>query len=240
MQYQYETHCHSSQCSACGRSTAQDMVRAYHRAGYAGLVLTDHFVLGNTAVDTSLPWQQQMWAYYKAFLDAKAVGDQLDFDVIFGIEHFYGHGKEVLVYGIDYAFLLDNPDIPRISLDEFTDRVHAAGGIVIQAHPYRNRPYVDMSVGPRADIVDGIEVHNICNLPGEDRQALELARRKDYILTCGGDMHSAQDPRLGKSGIALPYRIQNQRQLVSALKNNDHQYIVNGQLVSQVLPEHLT
>lgn len=58
--YLYETHCHSSDCSRCGRSTARELVRAYHAAGYAGMVLTDHFVTGNTAVDRSLPWDVQM------------------------------------------------------------------------------------------------------------------------------------------------------------------------------------
>ena len=64
--YTYEMHCHSSQCSACGRSTAQELVQAYYEAGFSGMVLTDHFVTGNTAIDRNLPWQEQMEAYYKA------------------------------------------------------------------------------------------------------------------------------------------------------------------------------
>ena len=240
MQYRYETHCHCSQCSGCGRSTSQEMVQAYHKAGYAGLVLTDHFVLGNTAVDTTLPWEQQMHCYYNAYLDAKAAAEELDFDVIFGIEHAYGDGKEVLIYGIGLDFLLANPDIPKIPLDEFVRRVQKAGGIVIQAHPYRNRPYVNMDVAPRTDIVDGIEVHNICNNPGADRQALALTQEKDFLITSGGDMHWAQDPRLGQSGIVLPYRIRDEKELVAALKRGDQQYIVNGRIVPQILEEHLT
>lgn len=87
MVYKYETHCHCAQSSRCGRSSSQDMVRAYHAAGFAGLVLTDHFVPDSTAVDRSLPWAEQMKCYWQAYLDAKQVGDELDFDVIFGIEH---------------------------------------------------------------------------------------------------------------------------------------------------------
>ena len=187
MLYKYETHCHCSQCSACGRSTAQELVRAYHQAGYAGLVLTDHFIRGNTAVDRSLPWEDQMRSYHQAWLDAREAAEDLDFDVIFGIEHAYGDGKEVLIYGIDLAFLLANPDIPRLSLDELAARVHEYGGIVVQAHPYRNRSYVNMAVQPRADLVDGIEVYNVWNQPGEDKQALALSRQKPFILTSGGE-----------------------------------------------------
>jgi predicted metal-dependent phosphoesterase TrpH len=146
MMYKYETHCHSSQCSRCGRSTSQELVKAYYEAGYAGLVLTDHFIFGNTAVPRDLPWETRMQCYYDAYLDACKAAEGLDFDVIFGIEHAYGDGKEVLIYGIDLSFLLSNPDIPELTLDELVDRVHAYGGIVVQAHPYRDRSYVNMSV----------------------------------------------------------------------------------------------
>lgn len=239
MLYRYETHCHGSQCSACSVSRSEDLVRAYKKAGYAGLVLTDHFIYGNTAVDRKLPWRSRMRCYYEAYLQAKIAAENLDFDVIFGIEHAYGDGKEVLIYGIDLPFLLANSDIPELSLDELTDRVHAYGGIVVQAHPYRNRHYVNMSVEPRADIVDGIEVHNVCNQPGEDRRALELAHTGSYILTSGGDIHNASDPRLGTAGIALPYRVRNEKELVAALKQGDHSIIVSGKILSEVRPQDL-
>lgn len=234
MEYRYETHCHCAQCSMCAQSSAQMMVRAYHAAGYAGLVLTDHFIFGYTAVPKDLPWDQRMRRYYDAYLNAKAVGDTLDFDVIFGIEHAYGDGKEVLIYGVELDFLLVNPDIPRISLDELVQRVHEAGGIVIQAHPYRNRYYVNMSVQPRADIVDGIEVFNAGNAPGEDPQALRLAKTKDFIMTCGGDIHSAEDGRIGSAGVVLPYRVKTSKDFADALKRRDHRFLVNGKVVDTI------
>lgn len=234
MEYRYETHCHCSQCSLCARSTSQALVRAYHAAGYAGLVLTDHFIFGNTTVSDSLPWDRRMQRYYQAYLDAKAAAEGLDFDVIFGIEHAYGDGKEVLIYGVELDFLLANPDIPEITLDELVARVHEAGGIVIQAHPYRNRSYVNMAVAPRADLVDGIEVYNACNAPGEDPQALELAAQKDYIITCGGDIHHAADPRIGAAGVVLPHRVRSSKELAVALKQRRHRFLVNGTVVDKI------
>lgn len=239
MQYRYETHCHCSQCSACAVSTSQELVRAYKAAGYAGMVLTDHFIFGNTAVNRRLPWEAQMAAFHRTYLEAKAAAEGLDFDVIFGIEHAYGDGKEVLVYGVGIDFFLNNPDIPRISLDELTARIHDAGGIVIQAHPYRDRWYVNMNVEPRRDLVDGIEVYNACNAPGEDLSALKLAREKDYIVISGGDIHCSEDQRIGKAGIVLPHRVRNSKEFAEALINREHSCIVNGNIVSRILPEHL-
>ena len=240
MEYRYETHCHSAQCSLCAQSSAQMLVRAYKAAGYTGLVLTDHFIFGHTAVPANLPWPERMRSYYDAFLDAKAVGDELDFDVIFGIEHAYGDGKEVLIYGVELDFLLVNPDIPSISLDELVQRVHEAGGIVIQAHPYRSRWYVNMSVEPRADIVDGIEVYNAGNAPGDDPKALELARTADYIITTGGDVHSIDDPNIGLAGVVFHRRVRTSKEFADMLKQRRHRYLVGGKLLRAIGPEDLS
>lgn len=238
--YLYETHCHCSQCSACGRSTSRELVRGYHAAGYSGLVLTDHFIRGNTSVDRSLPWPERMQAYYDAYLEAKEEGDALDFDVIFGIEHAYGAGKEVLLYGIDLDFLLKNDDIRHISLGELADRVRAYGGLVIMAHPYRDRDYVDMSVQPQEEVLDGIELYNACNAPGEDLQALALAERNPrYILTSGGDIHHWADPRIGSAGLWFDRRIRDGKELVAALKAGDYRFQVDRQQLPKIEAKHL-
>ncbi len=234
MPYLYETHCHCSQCSQCAVSTSGEIVRAYHRAGYAGLVLTDHFIFGNTAVDRSLPWAERMQKYYDAFLEAKAAAEGLDFDVIFGIEHHYGDGKEVLIYGVGLDFLLENPDIPQLTLDEFVQRIHAVGGVVVQAHPYRDRYYINMNVEPRADLVDGIEIYNACSRPGEDLKALKLSRRKDFILTSGGDIHYHQDERIGAAGIWLPYRVRDEKEFAAALKRRKYTFQVGHRNMAEV------
>lgn len=218
MTYLYETHCHCSQCSRCAHSTSAQLVRAYHAAGYAGLVLTDHFVLGNTAVDTALPWAEQMRAYYDAYLQAKAAAEPLDMDVIFGIEHAC-EGREFLCYGIDLDFLLSNPDLPELSAAEFSRRIHGVGGLVIQAHPYR---YAPAETPLQTEILDGIEVFNSGNRP-EANEAARNAAREGMILTSGGDIHRADDPRIGHAGIILPYRVHDSSQLAQALRQNLHQ-----------------
>lgn len=217
MSYLYETHCHCAQCSRCAQSSAAELVRAYHAAGYAGLVLTDHFVLGNTAVDTTLPWAAQMRIYYDAFLQAKAAAEPLDMDVIFGIEHAC-EGREFLCYGIDLDFLLSNPDIPKLTVADFSRRVHQWGGLVIQAHPYR---YAPAETPLQLEPLDGIEVYNTANSP-QANEAARNAAQNGMILTSGGDIHRADDPRIGLSGILLPYRVHDSKQLAHALRQNRH------------------
>ena len=233
--YLYETHCHSSDCSHCACSTARELVRAYHAAGFAGMVLTDHFLTGNTAVDRSLPWDAKMRLYYQAYLDACEEAAPLDFDVIFGIEHHYGKGKEVLVYGIDLDFLLANPDLTQIPLDTFVDRVHKAGGIVIHAHPYRKREYIDPAVAPRLDITDGIEVYNAGDgAKDEDRKALAQSRELGGIMTAGSDLHHVVSSKLGKAGVIFPHRVRNGAEFIAALREGACAYLVEGVVLPQI------
>lgn len=219
--YRYETHCHSSRCSRCAHSTPAELVKAYHEKGFAGLVLTDHFIHGNNCVDPSLPWEAQMRCYYDAYLEAKEAASVLDFDVLFGIEHAYG-GLEILCYGIDLDFLVNNPDIPQLDIRAFAGRVHSYGGILIHAHPYRwAGPELELPL----DILDGIEVHNAGNPPEKNILARQLADRTGLIQTSGSDLHHVAEPKLGTAGITLPYRIRTENQLVAALQRRDHRLI---------------
>lgn len=236
----YETHCHCSDCSLCAKHTSREMVRAYYALGYAGLVMTDHFVTGNSAVDPSLPWEERMRRYYQAYEDACDEAKNLDFDVIFGIEHFYGDGKEVLVYGIDLDFLLDNPDLDRISLEEFRDRVHAVGGILIHAHPYRRRGYINMDVAPRLDLVDGIEVYNAGDRAEDgDRLALTVARLTGCLMTSGSDFHRVNSVNFAKAGIVFSRRVRDSLDFVDALHKDVCGYLVGRNIVPQIREQDL-
>lgn len=223
MLYKYETHCHSSRCSRCAHSAPGELVRAYHEKGFTGLILTDHFIHGNNCVDPALPWDDQMHCYYNAYLEAKAAARNLDFDVLFGIEHAYGGGLEVLCYGIDLDFLISNPDIPQLDLEGFAQRVHACGGILVHAHPYR---WAGPELQLPLHLLDGIEVYNAGNPADKNLLAIELAEHTGLIRTSGSDLHHISEPKLGTAGIALPYRIQNGKDLVGALKARDHALIL--------------
>ena len=223
MLYKYETHCHSRRCSRCAHSTPAELVRAYKEKGFAGLVLTDHFIYGNNCINPTYSWEKKMHCYYDAFLEAKEEGAFLDFDVFFGIEHAYDSGLEVLCYGIDLDFLLSNPDIPQLDLVAFAERVHNYGGLLIHAHPYR---WAGPELQLPLDILDGIEVYNAGNRPDKNLLAQQLADKTGLIQTSGSDSHNITEPKLGTAGIALPYRLQNDHDLIRALKSREHSLIL--------------
>lgn len=230
--YRYEMHCHCNWCSACAHSSPQAMAQAYYQAGYAGMVLTDHFLSGSTAIDRSLPWKDKVEAYWRAYEAARdwARGRSRDFTVLFGLEHQYGGGKEVLTYGIDLDFLLAHPDLDQYSLADYTDTVRRAGGLISMAHPYRHAGYIDDTILPQPRYLDGAEVYNYGNTPEENRQAYELAREHRLIPTSGGDVHKEDEENLAKAGIALPSPIATGEELVQVLRSLDYRIIADGQV----------
>lgn len=228
--YRYETHCHTCWCSACAHDTPQSMARAYYEQGYAGMIITDHFLRGNSCVDRLLPWREQMERYWQAYEAAARWAQDKDFDVHFGIEHYYGDGKEVLTYGIGLEFLVAHPDIHLLPLSEYARLVHGAGGFLSMAHPYRNRPYINQKVKPQPEYLDAVEVYNFYNSPQENAQAQELARAQGLLATSGGDEHSRTGDAIGQAGIALKRRVKTSAQLVAELRGGDYGIYIDGEL----------
>ena len=228
--YKYDMHVHDKLCSACGRSLPEEMVDAYAKAGYSGICFTNHFFLGNTAVDRTLPWEEFVTAYWNTYLRAKAHAAEHhpDFTVLFGLEHAYGGGKEVLTYGIDLDFLLAHPNLHEYSIKEYCAAVHEAGGYISHAHPFRDRPYIDMNYPLDPSDWDAVEIYNHYNKPGEDDKAEALAAEYGLQRTSGSDEHGSDGAAIGKAGIAFPYPIHNEKEFVAALRRGDGKCIRNG------------
>ncbi len=231
--YRYEMHCHTDWCSACAHNSPQEMAEAYYNAGYAGMAITDHFLRGNTAVDKSLPWEEKMKRYYAAYEAARewAAAQEREFHVLFGLEHAYGDGKEVLTYGIDLPFLLDHLNLHLYPLKEYSQFVHEAGGFLSMAHPYRHASYIDPDVRPQPEYLDGAEIFNFYNTGEENKRAAEMAEKYGLLPTSGGDEHIVTGASIGMAGVALKKPVDSGRELVEALKSGDYRLIVNGEIV---------
>ncbi|MBQ3668371.1 MAG: PHP domain-containing protein [Clostridia bacterium] len=189
MKFLYETHLHTCQGSACGRSPGREYPQLFKDLGYDGIFVTDHFFQGNCAAPRSGEWVNRVDAYMAGYRDAKEAGERIGFDVFFGIEQNY-HGDEYLLYGIDREFLLMNPDIESWSRQTLFDNVHAYGGCVVQAHPFRERGYIT-KMHFQLDGIDAAEAVNIGNHPWEDASALKYISYLGLPRTCGSDIHSA-------------------------------------------------
>ena len=201
--YLYETHMHTCQGSACGVSTGREHVHFYRDQGFTGIIITDHFFSGNTAVDRSLPWEDRIDWFFRGYEDAKEEGDKVGLDVFFAYEQNFA-GDEYLVYGLDKAYMKAHPEMEYWTRRQQLDAVHAAGGCVIQAHPFRMRRYMDIiRVGEL--FCDGIEVANAGNDPMDDARAMLFGRERGLLMTAGSDNHHS--PAKEVYGVLLEKRL---------------------------------
>lgn len=187
MSYKYEVHMHTAQGSACSRINGEDYIAEFMRLGYDGMIVTDHFYHGNTAVSRSLPWEDYIENYCKGYERAKAEGDKYGFKVFFGWEESQGP-DEYLIYGLDKEWLLAHPEIKEADHVEYLRLVHESGGLVVGAHPFRERAYVDV-VKLHPFQCDAMEVCNFGNPPYQDILAYNFCRDRGIVMTSGTDLH---------------------------------------------------
>ncbi len=191
-EYKYDLHVHTSEASLCASMTAEEQVRKYVEAGYDGIVVTDHFFGGNTCVDRSLPWEEKAALYAKGYEHAKALGDKLGLKVFFGIEQGY-HSTDMLLYGLSPEWVIANPEMNDWNIPETYEAVHAAGGMMVHAHPMREASYITrISLWPHH--VDAVEVWNNGNhLDLWNENAEKYAKDHNFPMTGGGDTHNLPD-----------------------------------------------
>jgi len=204
----YETHLHTAQGSLCGLSDGRDYIRKYIDLGFTGIFVTDHFDGGNTAITKSRSWRKWVEAFCRGYEDAREAGEQLGLDVFFGWEQCYPpECDEYLIYGPEKQWLIDRPEMRYWSRAEQFEAIDAAGGCVVQAHPFRDRAYIG-SIVLAPELVHGIEVANSPNPPGQDALAYRYARRMGLQMTAGSDIHFI-DQRVGDQvfGVFLPERV---------------------------------
>ena len=231
--HKYEIHLHSSGCSKCARSTASEMVRAAKKSGLSGIVFTNHFYRGNTAVSHRLSWEKFVGAYRDDYLEAAKLGASLSIDVIFAVEeHYDGGGHEALIYGLEPEDLISEPALADMDIASLSHFVREKGGLIYCAHPFRDRPYIaDPLAEPDMTLFDGIEVYNKFNTPETNELAKRFAIRSGAAVIAGGDIHRAED--IGTSGLAFPERVRTSRELVLALRGGNYSLLIDGDIIEK-------
>ncbi len=238
--YAYETHMHTSEASACGKYPAREMVRAYKNAGYTGVIITDHFVHGNTAIDRSLPWPDWVEGFCKGYENAKAEGDRIGLQVFFGWEACY-RGTEFLINGLDQQWLLEHPEIRDCTIEEQFTLVHEGGGMVVHCHPFREEFYIpEVRLFPDyADAVEVVNATHVCkrskahNDPLFDERADAYAIEHDKPVTAGSDMHWT-DLFLG--GMAFGRKLKDSRDYIRAVMGREQCVLLSGNESTEGVP----
>lgn len=215
MQYLYETHMHTSQVSRCAGAPAEEQVRFYKSKGFDAVIITDHFLGGNTTVPESLPWNERIELFCRGYELAAEEGKKIGLKVFFGWE-FAHLGCDFLTYGLDKQWLLAHPDIEKLDINSYLDLVRSEGAYVVHAHPFREDFYIPyIQLLPRK--VDAVEVLNAGRKDFENERAAEYAKNYGLRVSAGSDNHVAgRQKRL--CGIATERELNSLADITDAIK----------------------
>lgn len=215
--FYYELHAHTNVGSLCSIVEPEEYVKFYMDMGYSGMVVTDHFYHGNTAINRRLPWDKFIDEFCSGFYRVKEEGDKHGFTVLFGFEQKFMDGTdEYIVLGISPEWLKFHPEIRDMKRAPFFRKIREAGGYIIQAHPYRTRYYIS-NIKLALDHVDAVEVMNLGDADEISRQSYEYAKNLGLPMTAGTDNHSIID-RTEVAGVALEKPIFTVEELIKEIK----------------------
>jgi len=239
MSYIYETHLHTNIGSKCGRCNPEDYIEPYMRLGFTGIIVTDHFFNGNSSIDPSLPWKEKVRIYCLGYEKAQEAGYKRGFSVFFGWEHNF-QADEFLVYGLDKQWLLDHPEVMQYTRKQLYENATAAGGAVVQAHPFRERDYIE-KIRLWPDYVTAIEAFNKNNSKDEDLRARAYARKYNLIVTAGSDVHTLDTISDGAYGVVSDVKWNSIADYVHMLQNHIQPglHIEKGKDIGKPMPPHL-
>ncbi len=219
--FKTELHLHSTEVSPCCDCPTEIAARRYAEGGYTTVTVTDHFKPGLQREGET--WEACVLRFmsgYEAFrrlLDGRV-------HVLFGFElNLAENANDYLVFGLSRDFLLASRDLPYLPRREAIARIHAAGGLIYQAHPFRNR----MTVMDPGDL-DGIEIFNAHN--GHDSRnelAYAFARHHGLPGIAGTDYHHLYNHP--SAGIMTEAPVTSEAELLAVLREG--RYRTFGEVV---------
>jgi predicted metal-dependent phosphoesterase TrpH len=195
-----DLHTHTSPRSPCSNIDPFELIRKASRLKLDAICLTEHQVL----------WQPDE-------IEELALGAQIG---IFRGNEFTTNQGDILVFGYEQ----DIKDL--LMIEGLRDRVVAAGGFMIAAHPFRGFKtfgigQLQMTVEQACkrkvfDFVDAIEVRNGKVSDEENDMAAQVAARLGLPGTAGSDAHEVNE--VGKWTTEFERKIENEQQLVEELR----------------------
>jgi predicted metal-dependent phosphoesterase TrpH len=202
-----DLHVHTYPASPCSSATEDDLIQEAKRIGLDAICLTDH----------NFVWDPER---------IRALQGKHRFLILRGNEITTDQG-DILVFGLD-------EDIKGIiSIESLRQKVMAASGFMIAAHPFRGFLTFDaahLGMTPQKAMqkalfkqVDALEALNGKVTPKENQFAHQVAEGLNLPATGGSDAHEVFE--VGQYATRFSKQIQNEAELVEALKSDNYEAI---------------
>lgn len=219
--YLYEMHFHTKDTSNCANVSAEKAVEEYIKAGYDGIVVTDHLSTSTYMKygRELLPWKKKVDIFLRGYKAAKKAAEGR-INILLGMELRFRTSEgdnDYLVYGITEEFLHEHPELLDLNIRKFYKLAHENGLLVFQAHPFR----VGMKV-TNPNYLDGVEIFNGNPRHNSSNDIAEMwAKKYCLLVTSGSDYHEYED--LGAGGIWFDKEIKDNKTLVEEMLKREYE-----------------
>ncbi len=207
-----ETHCHTLYGSHCGLADAKTIIDRYSKAGYGGIVITNHFNRREFATYKGETNKEKIDFYFSLFDEVKKLGEDKGIKVFLGAEINASTNEEYVLYGFDESLFYRDKLMFEFSQEELFELSEKNGCFLYQSHPFR--PSVPKLGNP--DFLHGAEYfnghyHHINN----NAKAREWCDKNKLIGLSGTDFHTPDQPIT--AGVFIPDEVDNEKSLVECL-----------------------
>lgn len=218
--YKVELHAHTAPISPCSEISPEEMIKTYSALGFDVLAISNHFMITG----------EEKEAYINKFIEnfeqTKALGEKVGINVLLAAEiRFTENQNDYLVYGVDRKILGEIFDLLPLGLENFRKNYDLSKGLIIQAHPFRNRMET-----VNADLIDGVEVYNM-HPNHNSRIAIASLYAKNNgktIITAGSDFHHPNQNHEGLGALRTKTKPKNSEELIEILKSGDYIFEIAG------------
>lgn len=196
----WETHLHTKKGSGCGQVSTRNVAKIYAKAGYTGIVVTNHFNLTNFR--TYYKGRKINWVsrFLKEYRSLKKHCAKYGIKVLLGLEMCLAGDEytkekpeysELLVYGVTPDELDDfGLNILYRTQKDFFDLCNQNGWICGQSHPFRtdNVKQLDFTLMHFLEAYNGHVRHD-----NRNDLAAQTAEKFNLIPIGGSDFHKPED-----------------------------------------------
>ena len=216
-----ETHCHSLGGSPCATSPDEILVEDYVKAGYGGIVLTNHISKGCYDYHKGETHAEKVRFYYSLIENLTEKFKPFNIKVFWGSEirivpeNGSIHGEEFTVYGITEKDMRDNKPFYTFMQEELFRFAEKRGLFMYQTHPFR-----DGVICGNPQFLHGAEAFNgHFHHYNHNDLAEEFCNKNGLIKMSGTDYHHERQPIT--AGMYLPENICTNGQLIEYIFKNE-------------------
>jgi len=229
-----ETHCHTYLTSSCADNDDNDTIESYIKAGYGGIVATNHFC--KSGYDH----------YFKGQTHSEKIKAFFDFIDEFknkcrakGLKCFWGaeirstvDGQEYMIIGLPKEVYFSEPCIYTYSQKQLFELAERHGAFMYQTHPFRDGVKVgDPKFLHGAEYFNG-HYHHF----NHNEKAEQFVTDNNLVGLSGTDFHHHGQPIT--AGIYIPEDVKDEKDYAKFLFLNDFKIVQDKETYQRELKKH--